>query len=98
MKLWYADSGGFVDQLEQNFMKDDPKPLAFQKIDSTEVYATNFKDRLPVKSDEMPSVQTLEFNPRWLFDRIDLTKVYTTVSNSHWKVQPVFDGFYRKQQ
>ena len=49
VKLWQADNGGFVDQLEQNFLKKDPKPLAFQKVDTTEVYATNFKDRIPVK-------------------------------------------------
>lgn len=98
VKLWYADSGNLVDQLEQNFMKDDPKPLAYQKVDTTEVFATNFKDRLPVKSEEMPPTLTMEFNPRWLFDRLDQTKLASTTSNKNWKVHPVFDGFYRRQQ
>jgi hypothetical protein len=97
VKLWSADSGAFVDQLEQNFMKEEPQPIAYQKLDTVEVYAPNFKDQLSLKNVDQPTVLAAEFNPRWLFDRIDTSKLASNgISNRSWKVNPMFEGYNKK--
>lgn len=31
VKLWSSDNGSFIDQLEQNFQKEEPQPIGYQK-------------------------------------------------------------------
>jgi hypothetical protein len=97
VKLWSADSGAFIDELQQNFIMKEPQPLAYQKVDSVQVYDLNFKDQLLLKTNVHPSVLTMELNPRWLFDRMDIAKLPNGgVSNRTWKVKPVLDGYNKR--
>lgn len=57
VKLWSSDNGSFIDQLEQNFQKEEPQPIGYQKAQTMEIVGKNFKDRIEVKEGAEPTVK-----------------------------------------
>jgi len=46
VKLWEADTGKYIDSFQQNYDKKDPKPIAFKRIGTQEIYNTAFSERI----------------------------------------------------
>jgi len=46
VKLWEAENGKYIDSFQQNYDKKDPKPIAFKRIGTQEIYNTTFSERI----------------------------------------------------
>ena len=46
VKLWEAETGKYIDSFQQNYDKKDPKPIAFKRIGTQEIYNTTFSERI----------------------------------------------------
>ena len=46
VKLWEAENGKYIDSFQQNYDKKDPKPIAFKRIGTQEIYNTVFTERI----------------------------------------------------
>lgn len=46
VKLWSSLTGQYIDSFQQNYDKKDPKPIAFKRVGTQEIYNTNFSERI----------------------------------------------------
>jgi WD40 repeat protein len=46
VKIWDMDSGKFLECLQQNEERAEPKPLAIRKRGTSEIYDLDFRSRL----------------------------------------------------
>ena len=38
--------GSFIDSLQQDYDKQDPKPIAYKRIGTSEIYSYDFEERI----------------------------------------------------
>lgn len=62
-----------------------------------EVYGLNFRERVGLREEKEPDVMTVEFDPKWLYERIEGKLPENGVSNANWKVHPKFDENYQRE-
>lgn len=46
VKLWSSLNGQYIDSFQQNYDKKDPKPIAFKRVGTSEIYNTEFSERI----------------------------------------------------
>ncbi|KAL4503262.1 hypothetical protein ABPG72_000868 [Tetrahymena utriculariae] len=49
VKLWDSKTGNLIDQLQQNYDKQEPRPIAFKRSGTEEIYDTNLEERIDLK-------------------------------------------------
>lgn len=50
MKIWNAADGNLIDSFQQNYDKKDPRPIAFKRSGTEEIYDINLEDRIDLKA------------------------------------------------
>ncbi|EGR33574.1 hypothetical protein IMG5_048910 [Ichthyophthirius multifiliis] len=52
VKIWDSNTGNLIDQLQQNYDKIEPRPIAFKRSGTEEIYDSNLEERIDLKRKE----------------------------------------------
>lgn len=50
VKIWNSETGQQIDSFQQNYDKKEPKPIAFKKSGTDEIYDINLDTRIDLKA------------------------------------------------
>lgn len=97
VKIWHAQSGDYIDSLQQNYNKSIPEPLAFYDLKKTYLYT---KDRKRAFDNTGLTPLQLDFDP-FLIEAVRETRedyFPQESSNKEWNLNINFEDVVRAEQ